>query len=1404
MLKIAEAVGVEIDLLALLDPVGFADAPNPTTSVPIPASNFDLGDLTSLPGIPAGTMPIDIATNSHGQVPGYFQASSLTDGVVPGNVRFLYNRWQTNALFPVDFGVNPRLTNGGGSDSLFLNFGIADQAEQDTKADRYVPGADGDLSALAILAPENMDLEPFQLSTITIPDPLNPPTFMSDVLVPDAPNSDFGTSDAQLHHDFAANDTIQDELISIIREITPPLSADQFEPNNSILEATVLGSVPEVILTDLTIHDANDADYYRVTANVTGKLIVTALFEDVAGDLDLAMLDRYGNVITHATPTPDKEQLVVPVVSQEYYYVRMVGVGNATNCYDLEIENFAAPVPATVALHPADDSGTGDQDNITDVTDPRVIVQADLDGFAQMGITILDADAAAAGQSAGAAVELFVNGVSQGFADALGSSTSLFLFQLDGNVLDNGLPIGGGTLNFVTAAVRIFDGQKDVAGAPAPATDRTQLSEPLQLRYQDVLGPRVESVTVTGHPDYNLFDPKPTDGPTPLVQSLTVSFSPTYDVDNNVDAEYEDIGATGMQVGFDSDDNAATEVPIGFSFPFYGGVYDSVFVSTNGLLSFGSAFDNFLNTDLTNPVTAPSQPVVAVLWDNWDTDPGFGDGVYYQLLGTAGVDRRLVVQWRQIEHFNADGVGADPTVDFEAVLFEDGTIELRYFDVITSDAAEDNGASATVGIRDGVTSTITDRGVQQISFNEAAIQNGRTVRFTPPLDPSVVTNVGHYSLNGDATGPALIASATFVAPSQVRLDLASPLLDDRFTLVISDSLTDLAGNALDGESQLAAPGGYVLLPSGDGVAGGDFVARFTVDSRAEIGVWSAGSSLIDINGNFNFDPDNLDAVNRDLVFHAGFSSDSIFAGNFVNTLAAPAASANGFDKLAIYGRIGSTWRWLIDTDGDGIVDMTTQESPSGVNGLPVAGNFDGNMANGDEIGIFDGRRWFFDTDQSFTLNDNGGVVAGYSGFPFVGDFDGDGDDDVGTYVATISGGNAFSIDLNEAAPGAPISIDGVADYTFQIGVPGLGFGSGFFGLPGVRERPVAADVNGDGIDDIGLFAPDGSALVPGDVAEWYFLVSGDDPTTRPVEGTILGRINDGFIPFNPAPFGHDIYARFGNSFAVPFVGNFDPPLTNGGADATTTATDRETISSQTTSNDSPTTAVVAATLDSTANDVDLASRGTAVTTFDEGSDIRFVESLYRDLLGREADVAGRTAWVRQLRSGTTRDEVASTFWYSAERLQHVVDVYYLHYLGRPADSAGRSHWTNELVAGLSETELAVNFLTSSEFVNRYGSDAAYVDALYQYVVGRSADRDGRAHWLVQLHRGVTRADIVRAMFASREKQTAVIDTVYEDLLGHDADAAVLDYFLGEVASSRGRSYDVTLAILTSEEYFSRL
>src|SRR5262249_11412752 len=164
------------------------------------------------------------------------------------------------------------------------------------------------------------------------------------------------------------------------------LPPDRFEPNDTIGTSTVLGSVPKVTERDLTIHNSSDVDFFQYTAEDTGKVIVNTYF-DLTGDLDLRVRDVAGNIIATGTQTNVgggrvRENLVIPVVSQERYYIEVFSGVHHTNTYDLEIENIPAPVPIAVDLAADNDTGRSDSDNVTSQSQGTITILADLTDFA--------------------------------------------------------------------------------------------------------------------------------------------------------------------------------------------------------------------------------------------------------------------------------------------------------------------------------------------------------------------------------------------------------------------------------------------------------------------------------------------------------------------------------------------------------------------------------------------------------------------------------------------------------------------------------------------------------------------------------------------------------------------------------------------------------------------------------------------------------------------------------------------------------------------------------------------------------------------------------------------------------------------------------------------------------------
>jgi MYXO-CTERM domain-containing protein len=153
-----------------------------------------------------------------------------------------------------------------------------------------------------------------------------------------------------------------------------------------------------------------------------------------------------------------------------------------------------------------------------------------------------------------------------------------------------------------------------------------------------------------------------------------------------VDEPFEDVAAWGTDLGLDGDDVAAGPFSPGFALPLPGGEpRTALWVSSNGLVSFGGPVASPLN-DCLPSVPAPND-LLAVLWDDLECSRALGCRAYVAAAGEAP-GRRVVVQWDGLRVHGVLGA----RLSFQAVLFEDGRVDLRYRQLDGAD-----GSSASVG-----------------------------------------------------------------------------------------------------------------------------------------------------------------------------------------------------------------------------------------------------------------------------------------------------------------------------------------------------------------------------------------------------------------------------------------------------------------------------------------------------------------------------------------------------------------------------------------------------------------------------------------------------------------------------------------------------------------------------------
>jgi len=168
-----------------------------------------------------------------------------------------------------------------------------------------------------------------------------------------------------------------------------------------------------------------------------------------------------------------------------------------------------------------------------------------------------------------------------------------------------------------------------------------------------------------------------------------------------------------------ADDRKWGGFPIGFDFDFYGITYNEFFVSSNGLVQFGSGSNAFNN--VTIPVALSPNNYIAPFWDDLIIH-STGD-IMYHTIGVAP-NRKLVIQFDNMS-FWTSGVLLGT---FQVILYEGSNeIQIQYRNIIDVSSDWASGSEATIGLENA-----DGTGGLLLSYNTAGyIYSGRAIRFTP-------------------------------------------------------------------------------------------------------------------------------------------------------------------------------------------------------------------------------------------------------------------------------------------------------------------------------------------------------------------------------------------------------------------------------------------------------------------------------------------------------------------------------------------------------------------------------------------------------------------------------------------------------------------------------------------------
>ena len=198
---------------------------------------------------------------------------------------------------------------------------------------------------------------------------------------------------------------------------------------------------------------------------------------------------------------------------------------------------------------------------------------------------------------------------------------------------------------------------------------------------------------------------------------------------------------------------------------------------------------------------------------------------------------------------------------------------------------------------------------------------------------------------------------------------------------------------------------------------------------------------------------------------------------------------------------------------------------------------------------------------------------------------------------------------------------------------------------------------------------------------------------------------------------------------------------------------------------------------------------------------RFVNGLYSDLLGRNADPAGRASHVYALDGGTPRRSVVETFLLSTEYTRNHVEREYLRYLKRAADAGGRNSFAQGLQNGMTFKDLAVSLGSSGEYLARHPPADAFIRQLYSDVLGRQGEAAGvAAHVAGLAANGNAYRREVRVFLDSGEHHRKFVIATYQQLLGRQPTTQERDQGASQLSS--GATLRVFIrGLAASQEYF---
>lgn len=211
-------------------------------------------------------------------------------------------------------------------------------------------------------------------------------------------------------------------------------------------------------------------------------------------------------------------------------------------------------------------------------------------------------------------------------------------------------------------------------------------------------------------------------------------------------------------------DDSSISVSIGFAFPFNGTTYTSVWINSNGMLSFSSSNTAYSNANI------PYSQEPSSIYPYWD-DLNRNNGGTITYGNPAGSPDEFIVSWENVPHYPNSG-----SYSLQVILYSNGNIRFRY------GSGDTSGSSATVGVQENTNN------YDEHSYNSSAtLDESKDILYSTTGDANLSLSKSSCVLDDPVNGtskPKRIAGATIRYAIEVQ-NTGSANADD---VILTDNL----------------------------------------------------------------------------------------------------------------------------------------------------------------------------------------------------------------------------------------------------------------------------------------------------------------------------------------------------------------------------------------------------------------------------------------------------------------------------------------------------------------------------------------------------------------------------------------------------------------------------------------